>query len=769
MSTFLKFFCSVTLCLLWRLTPATPNPEELFLFNRLQPQVAIDRLQQQLQLLEALPTKDDRWVLLNIELSDLCRLITCPRPTKGQEPDAKHYAQQAVDQAQILNDPVLLAKAFNALGNVLIQDHPYEYEDADKHYQHALNLLTTGTPPQLFANILVNRVQWQVDLLSTSTNYQNVHPVTPEQTMSIWQAALAATQQLPLGQEKVELMIHLSQMAGELIAIKTAPLSPEEKTILRQTAYSLLNEVRQLDASRFPREVSYANGLLGTWYQQEAGREEEAGSLLRQAIFQAQQVQAYDILYLWELQVGRLFKAKGDLKAAISAYQLARFSLKSKVRFQLVATRYQNRVTSFRETPAGQVYLELFELLSQFANQSQTESKRQETLKEAREVLEDFKQGELENYFQDDCVNPNQSVPSQDLKIDNNVAVLYPVVLADRLELLLQTPPEQFKWLPVGNITSRRLKSLVDQQVGTKLRRNKITASEEALLRKSLQELYRLLIQPVEPYIASLDTLVIIPDGILRMLPFATLYDGERYLVEKKILVTTTGLRLIDNSAPDSSSPTILLSGLTEGNHRLPYAEKEVAAIQKLFPSHPLSLLQDQQFTKTHFLEEVTRQPYSLIHIASHGQFKGQVEESFLETVEAESRLKITDFKRLAYWGDYRNQPVELLTLSACETSSGDADTALGMSGLTVTAGAKTVVGSLWRVDDLSTCYLMEAFYRQYASGVPKAKALQQAQIQLLRGQFDQTASLCGDSANSAETYRHPYYWAGFLVIGNWK
>jgi CHAT domain-containing protein len=263
---------------------------------------------------------------------------------------------------------------------------------------------------------------------------------------------------------------------------------------------------------------------------------------------------------------------------------------------------------------------------------------------------------------------------------------------------------------------------------------------------------------------------VIVPDGILRTLPFAALHDGERYLVEKKILATTTALQLTNNSPANSSAPTILLNGLTnQGEDPLWYVAKELEAIQKWFSRHRMVLLQDENFTKANFLGKVKRESYSLIHIASHGKF-GRVEESFLATVEANSPLQIPDLTNLAYWGDYRNQPVELLTLSACETSSGnDEEAALGMSGLTVTAGAKTVVGSLWRVDDSSTCYLMEAFYRQYASGVPTAKALQQAQLQLLLGNFDQTTSICGESSHSSETYRQPYYWAGFLVIGNWK
>ncbi|OQW91189.1 MAG: hypothetical protein BWK78_05295, partial [Thiotrichaceae bacterium IS1] len=716
----------ILLSLLWDVCQAA-NGAEQFLLNRLWPQSAIEHLTEKLK---TLPTNDSRRVLITIEISELSRLLPGLK-----EQQANTFAEEALKQARALKDPVLLAKALNALGNVLSQTNR-DYVKAVEVYQNALEQISAVAQPQLAANILMNIAQLWIDMVVDADEptkqhlFQNDEATAIKQLKSAWEAALVAARRLPLSEEKLEHLIHLSQMARE---IKTTHWSSTEQTALTQTVYSILDEVRQVDVSKFPRAVSYANGWLGTWYQEEH-RDAEALPLLRQAMFYAQQVQAYDILYLWGLQLGRLFKARGDLEEALTTYELARSALaQNYLRFQLATTYYQNRVLSFRETEAGQVYLELFELLLQTANRTGKESdERQHNLKQAQEVIEEFKAGEIENYFHDDCLK-DQLAKRTERPALTNTAAFYPIIFKDRIELLLQTP-ERFILLPAVKMTSQQLDHLVKYKLLAQLAKPADTKAV-AELRATLQQLYQLFIRPLEPYIASLDTLVIVPDEILRTIPFAALFDGERYLVEKKVLVTTSALSLTDHSsATDSSSPTVLLNGLTTGSTPLPFAKNELEAIQKFYVNHQILL--DETFTKPTFLEKIKQSPYSIIHIASHGQFKGRFKDSFLETADGD--LDLDDLKKLATWGGYRERPVELLTLSACETASGEADAMLGLSGITMKAGAKTVVGSLWRVNDLSTCYLMEAFYRHYSKFAHAAKALQQAQLQLLTGNFDQ-------------------------------
>ena len=109
--------------------------------------------------------------------------------------------------------------------------------------------------------------------------------------------------------------------------------------------------------------------------------------------------------------------------------------------------------------------------------------------------------------------------------------------------------------------------------------------------------------------------------------------------------------------------------------------------------------------------------------------------------------------ERFMSLSQYRDQPVELLTLSACQTAAGDDRAALGLAGVAVKAGARSVLATLWFINDQASAQLVTEFYRQLRDpDVSKAKALQQAQVQLL----------------SDRRYQHPGYWSPFLLIGNW-
>ena len=103
--------------------------------------------------------------------------------------------------------------------------------------------------------------------------------------------------------------------------------------------------------------------------------------------------------------------------------------------------------------------------------------------------------------------------------------------------------------------------------------------------------------------------------------------------------------------------------------------------------------------------------------------------------------------------GRFREEPLELLLLSACETAAGDDRAALGLAGVAIRAGARSAIGSLWSIADASTSQLVVEFYQQWQDPtVSKAVALQRAQTMLL----------------ASREYAHPFYWSPFLLISNW-
>ena len=188
-----------------------------------------------------------------------------------------------------------------------------------------------------------------------------------------------------------------------------------------------------------------------------------------------------------------------------------------------------------------------------------------------------------------------------------------------------------------------------------------------------------------------------------------------------------------------------------EGAQPLPYVRTELEQFNDLFES---TLLIDADFTLDRFEEQVRSNPFSVVHIASHGQFGGSPSTTFIMAYD-DTRLTLTDLERMVRLARFRDQPIELLTLSACETAEGDDRAALGLAGVAIKAGARSALATLWPVHDRATADLMAQFYQQLRDhpGRSKAKALQQAQLKLLH----------------TRRYRDPKLWSPFLIIGNWQ
>jgi len=195
--------------------------------------------------------------------------------------------------------------------------------------------------------------------------------------------------------------------------------------------------------------------------------------------------------------------------------------------------------------------------------------------------------------------------------------------------------------------------------------------------------------------------------------------------------------------------------------------------------------LMDESFTADSMLASLHRK-FSLVHIASHFQFKPGNETSSFLLLGDGSHLTLERIKNLPnIFGG-----VELLTLSACDTAtSGEDASGKEFEGFAVLAqrqGAKAVLASLWPVADQSTQLLMQEFYRlrEATPGMLKAEALREAQLDLLHGTIngdtfdnasrgvkinDHQTSSTSFPFNSGAPYSHPYYWSPFILIGNWK
>jgi len=181
----------------------------------------------------------------------------------------------------------------------------------------------------------------------------------------------------------------------------------------------------------------------------------------------------------------------------------------------------------------------------------------------------------------------------------------------------------------------------------------------------------------------------------------------------------------------------------------LQYVSGEMSSLKKLYGG---SELMNKQFVKTNIDKEFVGENYSIVHIASHGHFDSDVKKTFVLTFDG--KLTLDDLEQLLRPSQLRDKPVELLTLSACQTAAGDDRAALGLAGIAIKAGARSAFATLWFVNDQSSSTLVSDFYTQLHNhpDISKAKALQTAQLKLL----------------TDPRYAHPCYWAPYLIIGNW-
>ena len=489
------------------------------------------------------------------------------------------------------------------------------------------------------------------------------------------------------------------------------------------------------------RAASYAFGHRGHLYELEQ-RHDETLLLTRLAIGFAQQIYAPESLYQWEWQLGRLLKAQGKISEAINSYQRAADIVQT-LRPEMAAGAATS-ASLFREA-GGRLYFELADLLLQRSGSTTTREEAQPYLTKAREAIELFKTSELRDYFADECVDAFQTRRTKLEDVSRHAAIFYPIILPDRTELLVSLPDGMHRiTVPI------KQDELKEEARAFRRLLQKETTRE--YLRKG-QRLYDLLLRPLEPELVKFDinTLVVVPDGPLRMIPFSALHDGQQFLIAKYALATTPGLNLTDPKPLGRDRIQVLFAGLTEavqGFPPLPNAADELEAIGELYKTHRLL---NQEFRVPHLEREMKDNPFTIVHIASHGKFERDVKNSFLLTFD--EKLTMDRLTQVVGYFRFREQPLELLSLSACQTAAGDDRAALGLAGIAIKAGARSALATLWFVNDEASSALVIEFYRQLKNpALSKAQALRQAQLALMEN----------------PDYQHPIFWAPFLLLNNW-
>lgn len=635
----------------------------------------------------------------------------------GEVKQASEILQQSVTIAERLKLPEAIAASKLSLANT--KRSLLESEAAMTLYREAANL---SNKDLVQTQALLN----QLSLSIQTQQYSAAESLLPQIQLNL--------ESLLPNHSTIHARINFAQSLmdlereGKKLACSPAACEP---------AYILATAVREAKNLEDWRTQAYALGKLGTVYER-ARQRSNAQKLTQQALDLAQTIGASDIAYELQWQLGRLLKAQNRPTEAIAAYSESVKTLQS-IRSDLVAANPAVQF-SFRDN-VEPIYRELVELLLDVEGNTPSPQK----LETVRQTIESLQLAELDNFLRQACLKANPILVDQ---IDRTAAVIYPIILPNKLAVVLSLPGQPLRYYstPVSQteveLTADRLRLALTQ-------RNSPRVLPLA------QQVYDWLIRPATADLeaSKIETLVFVLDGVLRNIPMAALHDGREYAIEKYGIALTPGLQLLGSQPLKTQRLGVLSAGLSQsrqGFAALPYVKTELNEIGTKVLSRTLL---DRDFTSKTFQNAINDDPLPIVHLATHGQFSSQLDQTFLLTWD--DRIGIDRLRGLLQIAELdRPNPIELLVLSACETASGDKWATLGLAGVATRSGARSTLATLWQVNDRSTAVLMERFYQELTKpSTTKAQALRNAQIAILQ---------------DPQYRKHPYYWAAYVLIGNW-
>ncbi|MGB0560932.1 MAG: CHAT domain-containing protein [Spirulinaceae cyanobacterium] len=581
------------------------------------------------------------------------------------------------------------------------------------------------------------------------------------------QSSLTAT---PLASWQNLFTQYLQQATDVVTAIAATPQAQANAQVLSYS-YGYLGEFKA-----FAYETVHSTNPAKQTQKSEATQQDPlliaARDLTQQAIGRAGDSSLLRYQWLW--QMGRILRQAPVKQPALDAldyYQSAYVALQS-LRNNLVAFN-QSIQYDFRDR-VEPLYREYVDLL--LTPESPDEAIAQTRLQDARHVIESLQLAELDQFFQDDCTRfANVDVGT----VDETAAFFFTIFLRDRLEIIVAIEDQDLLHESISEDVERfgNFESVIGS-MHTILSGGNATPT----FKKNSAQVYDWLIRPFLPTLQAngIQTLVFSLDDVLQGLPVAALLDNQsdepQYLVDQDFLLAVVpSSRIFPPRRIKNVQLKVLGAALSDFSQHgdawpnLPNTEPEVCNIKRHLCPHKEQLkpntcpddaacpavktLLAQGFNRDALQAELQEGDFSIVHIATHGQFSSDQNETYL--LAADHKLRLNElaeiFDRLP---EAKRQKLELLVLSACKTAKGNRRAALGMAGMALRSGAQSTIASLWQVDDFATMELMGKFYAalQASPERGKAHALHEAQLRL----------------KQQTQYSDPSYWAPFTLIGNW-
>ena len=714
--------------------------------------LSIDNLQTRLESYKNEPPSITKILALR-NLGETLRYI-------GQTGQSEIVLKTSTNLAEKLNYPEEIAANYLSLANTIQiraeEDIVRRLRELGKKEALKLYQKVIDTSPSL-----VTQQQAKLNKLSLLLQLENFG-----ETEKLWQEIKPQINSLSPNRTNLYLQLNFAQALVKL-ALKDdsfteqtnyqVPTLEEIEEILIQTEA----QSKQLgDKSAETYAIGYRGGLYESRYESTGEIQDllEAEKLTQQALNIGSRFESPDINYQFFWQLGRIYQKRGDIDNSLNAYTKAYDYLQS-LRSDLVAINPEVQY-SFRDSiePIYRQFVKLnLDYADNLAKAGKEPEKVETLLRTSRDVIESLQLAEINNFFQEACV---ETKPQNIDNIDKTAAVIYTIVLPEQLGVILSLPNQPLK-LHIHDISQQQLEKTIED-----VRSSLLVPGSDA--RSEYKNLYSWLIQPFEQELTAkkeIKNLAFVLDGELRNIPMSILLDqNDKYLIEKYAIALSSGLQLVEPKPIAAiENLRVLTAGLSELQESLPAHEGfaplanvklELESIKKLGLSSELIL--NRSFVTPTIREEIDDANFPIIHLATHGQFSSDLENTFI--LVWNKRVNVKDLQGLLQNREFNQPlPIELLVLSACETASGDRRAALGLAGVAVRAGARSTLATLWSVADESTAQLMGEFYQQLKDSrknkINKVQALQTAQLSLINN----------------EKYGHPYFWSPFVMVGNWQ
>lgn len=686
----------------------------------------------------------------------------------GQYPQALEFLQQALAIRQEVGDKAGLGRALDAIA--IVYDTLKQYPQALNYYQQALTIAKEisdkaglGETLEHMGGVYTKLGQYsqaqeflqQALALRQEIGDKAGEGRTLNSLASVYYSRHQYPQSLEFLQQGLSLLQEVGDKAGVGVTFNNIAYLLEQQNqpalaiVFYKQAVNITESIRkELKVLSLEQQQSFTATVADTYRR--------LGDLLlkQNRVLEAQQI--LDLLKVQELDE-YLHNVRGNDQTAEGIELLP-----------------QERQISQKYAQAVQLGKELAQL------RSLPESERSPTQKQRLVELEKMQQqqrAEFNQFIRSTEVMAliqelNRTSIGQNLDLSNlnrlqrslqqfqqPVVLLYPLILEDRLELVLVTPysPPLHRSVPVKREAFNQ--AIVNFRAALTRPR-----SSNVEVKNTARQLYNWLIKPIENDLtqAKAETIIYAPDGQLRYVPLAALFDGKQWLVQRFRINNITAASLTDLTTKPPAQPRVLAGAFTQGNYNfnvgtrqfqfegLPFAGREVENLAATIPN--TTKLLDEAFTPQATIPRLN--DYNIVHLATHAIFvTGAPEDSFIVFGNGD-RVTLRDVETWSL------PNVDLVVLSACQTARGgqlgNGEEILGFGYQMQLTGAKTTVASLWAVNDRGTQVLMNAFYETLKNGnISPAEALRQAQIAMIT------------SALNQPRLDHPYYWAPFILIGN--